>query len=49
MADLDAVNLGLDETEEDMTEGMHEMEETFDTRSEASGNSSSSSASGSPA
>lgn len=47
MADLDAVNLGLDETEVDMTEGMHELEETFDTRSEASGNSSSSS-SGSP-
>lgn len=47
MADLDAVNLGLDETEVDMTEGMHELEETFDTRSEASGNSSSST-SGSP-
>lgn len=47
MADLDAVNLGLDDTEVDMTEGMHELEETFDTRSEASGNSSSSS-SGSP-
>lgn len=48
MADLDAVNLGLDETEVDITEGMHELEETFDTRSEASGNSSSTSASGSP-
>lgn len=47
MADLDAVNLGLDETEVDMTEGMHELEETFDTRSEASGNSTSTS-SGSP-
>lgn len=47
MADLDAVNLGLDDTEVDMTEGMHELEETFDTRSEASGNSSSST-SGSP-
>lgn len=47
MADLDAVNLGLDETEVDITEGMHELEETFDTRSEASGNSSSTS-SGSP-
>lgn len=47
MADLDAVNLGLDDTEVDMTEGMHELEETFDTRSEASENSSSTS-SGSP-
>lgn len=42
MADLDAVNLGLDETEADITEGMHELEDTFDTRSEASGNSSAS-------
>lgn len=43
MADLDAVNLGLDETEADITEGMHEPEDSFDTRSEASQNSSSSS------
>lgn len=43
MADLDAVNLGLDETETDITEGMHEPEDSFDTRSEASQNSSSSS------
>lgn len=47
MADLDAVNLGLDDTEVDMTEGMHELEETFDTRSEASENSTSTT-SGSP-
>lgn len=43
MADLDAVNLGLDETETDITEGMNEPEDSFDTRSEASQNSSSSS------
>lgn len=48
MADLDAVNLGLDEAEVDITEGMHEMDETFDTRSEASANSSSTSPSASP-
>lgn len=43
MADLDAVNLGLDETETDMTEGMPDLEDSFDTRSEASVESSSSS------
>lgn len=45
MADMDAVNLGLDETEIDaeMTAGLPELEDSFDTRSEASGGSSSSS------
>ncbi|XP_055628403.1 YTH domain-containing protein 1 [Toxorhynchites rutilus septentrionalis] len=37
MADLDAVNLGLDETERDIAE---ELENSYDTRSEASGASS---------
>lgn len=43
MADLDAVNLGLDETETDMTEGLPDLDDSFDTRSEASAESSSSS------
>lgn len=37
MADLDAVNLGLDEAEVNMTDGLPELEDSFDTRSEASG------------
>lgn len=36
MADLDAVNLGLDEAEANMTAGLPDIEDTFDTRSEAS-------------
>lgn len=43
MADLDAVNLGLDETERDMTDGLPDIDDSFDTRSEASAESSSSS------
>lgn len=46
MADLDAVNLGLDEAEANMTDGLPELEDSFDTRSEASGESTSSSDSG---
>lgn len=46
MADLDAVNLGLDEAEANMTAGLPELEDSFDTRSEASGESSSSSDTG---
>lgn len=44
MADLDAVNLGLDETEADIADEL--LEDSFDTRSEASGSSSSSSNTG---
>lgn len=36
MADLDAVNLGLDEAEANMTAGLPDIEDSFDTRSEAS-------------
>ncbi|XP_055910004.1 YTH domain-containing protein 1 [Eupeodes corollae] len=45
MADLDAVNLGLDENEADIAEELQDFEDSFDTRSEASAASSSSSAS----
>lgn len=45
MADLDAVNLGLDEAEANMTAGLPEIEDSFDTRSEASNGDDSSSSS----
>lgn len=44
MADLDAVNLGLDENEADIAEELQDFGDSFDTRSEASVESSSSSA-----
>lgn len=45
MADLDAVNLGLDEAEANMTAGLPDIEDSFDTRSEASNGDDSSSSS----